>query len=665
MDQRNEGDGLSAPRNLLLVTLLSFQHRLSTIVQRSRVDLRQYIQHNVLDRYADLLGDMRDLAEAVNSDAESKLEVPGFQLQSFDDKAFIGQLLQDRSSATQDVPVTVRTMHEASFQSLTEKPFEEVVPVSVSLRRIVDYLTEIEFIGPLQEEMTRLPSLFERADAVAQDVLHLTTFRLNDPDREYDHVSYREQVGLVLKHGIDRLTEEYEQLLSTINELDPFIETRLQVAIEQLNAYNVTRSDGDLQRYVRGHKSREVLSRFKSARARLRALLSNRLVRLLYQRSEGLLYARRLQDIHATGSASADEGLSLLEASAPREEVLKNLPFFYRQLFVGTPTLSKDLWVGWEEEKTQAKRALVRYRQGFKGGLLVVGEPFSGKTSLSHLIASTHFEEEHIYHLNPPRGGSIEVSELEDRMQDTLGLTGSADECFGRLAHGSVIVLNSVDQWWERSENGCAVIDEMMKWIDRFSDRCFFILNINTFPYRFIKKIRDLEDLFLGIISCAPSNAEELKQIILLRHRSTGLKFDLKGKPEELLSEWEIARLFTAFFDYTRGNVGVALYAWISNITKATRESVFIKKPETPRVDILDRLKLIQMTLLLQFVLHATLTMDRLLRITNLPQPNLQREVNALKRSGLVIEHSDGVLEMNAFLAPHLIQALSDRRMLP
>jgi len=165
---------------------------------------------------------------------------------------------------------------------------------------------------------------------------------------------------------------------------------------------------------------------------------------------------------------------------------------------------------------------------------------------------------------------------------------------------------------------------------------CFFIINVNIHSFRFMNKMQSIDSYFLNIIDVEPFSAEELRDIILFRHRSTALKFELKGSIEDELSPWGQARLFARYFNYSRGNVGVALQAWISNITKFEDGKLTIKKPAFRHAPELKFLNPDWMLLIVQFVLHRRLTIERLNRITKVNTTDLQKQVNTLIRAGVL-----------------------------
>ncbi|MEM1125278.1 MAG: hypothetical protein AAGI71_01410 [Bacteroidota bacterium] len=660
IDAWSENQALLLNRAYLDLRLLAFKQRMATIVHRSETELVVQLQA-LTERFA-------ELDEHLLAVATSEPQAPPARLAAFDaglrvdGPRVVEQLSTDLHEAMANLPETVRTLSEEAVQRLGETPFEELSAVTVSLQRVVEYLVDMEFLTPLRAEVAEWPGQTGRARAVAQEVFRLATFQLYDTQGDGTGPPLDDPAteASLVAHGRARLADEQGRLNQLLADLQPFVRARLRVTFNQFSAYAVTRTEGPMQQYVRGHTGRVVRSQARDALARAGKAMSDQVVQLLYRRSEGVLYARQLQDALDVQTA-AEVGLQVREAMAPRPEVLKALPFYYRQLFLGTPPLTDDLCVGWEDELGEVRRALTQHRRGFRGGLLIVGERLAGKTSLAQAIARTHFKPHAVFTVQPPPGGSTSPDVLLQRLQHATGLAEPPETLFDHLPASSVVIVDRLEQWWARTADGHAALKVLLEWIDRYGDRCLFLFTANLHAYRLMDRLYDLQGHFLSVVACAPAHAEQLKEIVLQRHQTTGLAFTLDGTPEASLSAWKRAQLFTAFFDYARGNVGVALHAWIAHIERATRTELTLRWPTPPDADVLRRLPPLQQALLVHFVLHGPLTRPRLGETTTLDPNALDDALRDLIRAGIVDKSDRELYSINVFLQPHVTHLFTQK----
>ncbi len=659
-----ENQRLVMTRATLGIQLIAFQMRLRTITQRYQEKVALTLQNTLARPVRDMEKEVEAALASLHVDATKRAR-PAFSWpETFDLDTIHGQFVSDVRAAVEELPETVRTLPEKAVQPLLDRPLEEVEVITVSFRRVVDYVVEMELLGPIHDELAGWAGKAQRLFSIAQDVLRLVSFHVDEDTGGPDIAGTDDAVHPLLEKGLERLRTQLAQLDAESEDLGALISARLDTAVQQLNPYTVTRTEGDLQRYVRGHTGRQIQSRFRATWVRARRVVRDGLVRLLYSRSEGVLFARQLQEADPYLGAAAHEGLRLVDAVSPNATVMRALPLYYRQLFLDLPNITQEFWVGAESQIERAHQAVDRWTRGKHGGLLVLGDAYAGKSALCQLVAQTHFKREAIFQLFPVPGGSSDPAVLERELKHLLGIAGSLEEGFAQLPSHSVLILNDLERWWERSPDGTAALAMIASLMERHGRHCFFLINANLHAFKLIDRIYPVSSLFLDIITRAPSNAEQIKNVIMLRHRSAGMTFTLDGEPEDHVSAWTIARLFTSLFDYARGNVGAALQGWIVAISRVGSEGLTVEPLIPPDVSVVDTLSPIQKAIIVHLLLHGTLTGVRMRRISGLDEALLRHEIQSLLRLGWVCERENGVLAIDRFLLPHLTHACVERRLI-
>ena len=401
-----------------------------------------------------------------------------------------------------------------------------------------------------------------------------------------------------------------------------------------------------------------------------------------------------------------DELLTIIENVSPDLQVLDKLPFYYRQLFLGKQNIDRAFWTGRGVILLESRKAIERFRQGLArqdslstGGLLILGEQNSGKTYLSQYIAGKHFNKRKIYQINPPEGGSIDIQVFAKVLQGVINdheetEPGAKPRTLKDVEKDSVFIFNDIELWWERSRDGLVVIEQMLKVINQYGGKLFFIFNGNIHSFRYINRLINFSDSFQKMLECEPFSAEELKDIMLFRHKSTGIKYRLRNKREDDISGWRQARLFSKHFNYSKGNVGVALNAWISNIHSVNLSDkgaelsvskgtglVQIREPKIPNLDRLRHMNPDWLLFIIQFILHKKMTVQKLQRVSHLPAETVVSQLNLLLRAGVIVvcssvrkqvqntedeseQPEEVVYELNQFLRPHLVNDLVERGVL-
>jgi hypothetical protein len=437
----------------------------------------------------------------------------------------------------------------------------------------------------------------------------------------------------------------------------------LNEAFEPLYSHKIIDSVEEFSSFVREYQSKKVMSRFESQGIRIKDYFKRKSARLLYSRSEGVLLARQLME-NKTLRSPSENILDFVDEVSPKQNVMEKLPHYYKNLFSGRSSISEDFWVSREHEEAMFSKAVKRFQSGIRGGVMILGERNSGKTAFCRYAAKQHFPDGRIHHIFPLPAGSTAVEMFEDSIRKLTGLSGNLNEIFEALPYGTVVIIHDLELWWERSPDGYNVISKVIELINDFSDKCLFVVNMNSFAYKIINDLIKIEDSFISIISSMPFDSGEIKEMIIRRHHSSGINFNYHKKNDENISEFKLAGLFNKYFDSTKGNPGVALNRWLTNIQKISGEVIHIASPRIPKMEVLENLDDDWQVILIQLIIHKRLSIEKLTKILDMEILEVEEMVTSLKRTGLIVEKSNLIYMINIYAEPYLVQIFKRRGLL-
>jgi hypothetical protein len=648
------------------IHLMYLQHRIVNITHKCINEFQSEVDTHILNPLRELESIPQSLTgNTMDGFTERFQAILGSQ-QGIDSYAIIKDLDDQLRIAIQRLPETVEIIDEESFQHIDTIQYEGTEAVSINLGRLVNYTLESELIDPLHKHFLNIQPQLVASRNVAFEVVRLLQFNQESSENSIGEgdIGSQETLTDIVGNIRTRVAKERSKVERILEQVTVLVTERVHSTFGKLNPYLISRSEWIVDQNRKGKESRRLFAAGKGTYQRFTNNIYDSFVTLLYRRSEGVLLARKLSGVTVVKDTSVDTMLSLVDNVSPNPEVLTALPYYYRRLFTGKQRMVSEFRVGQQEEMKQAATVIRRYRQGFRGGMLVLGEPDSGKTALCRNITSTHFDESNVINLFAPEDGCIDVGRFSALLAGALHSEGDYEQMFLTVPSGSAIVFHDLELWWERGRNGFAVIDEIIRLIDHFSDKCLFIVNCSTHSFRFINRVKSIDKAFVGIVHCEPFDAKELQDAILLRHRTTGLKFEFGRQEEDQISSYALAKLFTKYFDYSAGNIGIALQAWICSIEKYQEEILTIRSPRRPATAILNQLQGEWNVWLQQFVLHKLLTVERLARIFREDESHISAKVNEMKRSGLLVESNTGILRINPYLRPFIIQKFVETKML-
>ena len=639
------------------------QTRLSSEVRNACKSLERGIEDGVRSGCADLRRALERFRNAWSvGEGKADLDVDSVDA-SFDSTHIVDDLHEALKTATADVPETIQVMREASLQALASDPFHEVEVATVGLRRHLQFLIDGELVGPIQEILAEVPRAEQRARSVGQDITRLITFTVTDSEGA-DLEQVQQSLEPVIVSGFDRIDAELERLATLSTSLQNRILEQLDHVLDLMSSLAIVGTAEAFEAHGRRLAAAD-LSGLGRISERVATEVRNALVTLAYRRSAGVLLARRVALEEDANESAADGVLALVDDCIPSPEVIEKLPFYYVQLYSGQSALHSAFWVGREPELSRIRRGVHNYERGFHGAVVVTGDPGSGKTALCEVAIERFLPGRPVYRITPPPGGSCDPDVFRATLESQLNGRGSVEDLFEGLPEGSVVLLHNAEMWWERSVRGLVVLDQITELIERFGDRSLFFVEMGRSAYRFLARYSTFGAGALVRAECGPVDAEVLKEMVTVRHNSTGMRFALDGKLEGEVSGWALAQLFTAYFDHSDGNVGAALHAWLAHIQQVDGDTLTLVAPRAPVDDALDALEMAWVAVLVQVVLHKELTMERLLRVSGLSRVRLTREIAALRRTGLLADVRRDIIELEP-RAQHLVmRSLHRRGLLP
>jgi len=542
-------------------------------------------------------------------------------------------------------------------QSVGDDKEETEIPVT----RLVGRILESRMISPLHEFLVSGNESLRNLGFRIKDIVNLARFSFQNIDAEAP--DRPRTVEGILRDTIESIRLEEDTVDNFKSSLREEMDRLLSDAFEPLAPEKIEKSSGEMAEILREYAGQKVLSTFGNWRDMGIRSLERYIIRILYSKSEGLLLARRLKKI-GTENSGNETVLDLVHSVTPERKALQALPRFYSNLFSSRSSIGTEFFVERDEDEAWINQAVDHYMDGYKGGILVLGERNAGKTTFCKHIAGKLFPKNNVIHIFAPNEGSRRVEDLERIVEQTTGYRGTIREIAAALPYETVLVIHDLELWFEQHKDGTQVIRTLAELMDEFSDKILFIVNTSPHAFDLIHSLEPIHQKFISTLRLSPFSTEELKNMILSRHRSSGMQFRWNGRDEKNLSQLRLASLFDSHFTYSEGNPGTALNAWLHNIRRLSGNVVEISAPETPNLNVLRQLDDDRLVLLSIFALHKRLTIEQLGRITGLEAPAVERMIRSLRRCGLIEERGRGVLVINMFLEPFIIKVLSEKQIL-
>jgi amino acid transporter len=655
---------LFANKSLLEFILISLKHRLNIKLRKQVDELTRWTNGKLLETTKDIKTVLRDLKTSQKLPDTSNIHLKIGNLKDSGMQERFEVLFKDINEIINDLPEKIEVNNDLFFTELEKGNFPESDIRQIDIRHKAQFYIGTELISNARTSMEVLSESLKEIATRLGDKLRLASFNIENlliqsEANEANRIS-EELKDKLVEDLLQEIAGEEHKIQTILNGFDQDLNKYLNSSLEPLHQLVFTKASDSKSSRIRSKSSAHFKIIGKTSK-QVKSFVNRQIVRLLYSKSEGIMLAQKLTNFEKEYRISNQSIQEMLVGLSGQKKVLKDLPFYYTSLFSGSTTISKDLWVDRTHEQSEAETIISRFKSGYSGALLITGNRNTGKTTLSKYIAKAYLPKYEISLIKPLKGGSIKREEFEIALQKGLNTDSDPFQFLSSSPAQRVIIINDLELWWERHEGGLDVIASIVNLIESYSSKIFFIVNCNTLSYQLINRITNLDPNFMGNIECKPFDARELKELVFKRHRTGGLKIQLKGKTEESLTEWNYAQLFNNYFNLSSGNPGYTLQSWLSNITNVAGKSVYIKHPVSPNLSHLNGVSNELWLVILQMILHRRCTIERLARVLRQSESQTKSLITEMQRAGLVEERFPNTYAVNALLEPHLLKKMEEK----
>lgn len=293
------------------------------------------------------------------------------------------------------------------------------------------------------------------------------------------------------------------------------------------------------------------------------------------------------------------------------DKIYEQIPFYYRQLFVGRQAANVD---SLRHRELELERALniMTPKHGQGSNLIVLGTRLSGKSFFAESLAK-EISNGKVVKINPPVNGSTSIIDLKRTLKKLSGINDSGTSVFKSAEAGTIFLFEDIELWWSREDTQNRAIKHLVDLVNKEEHKGKIILTCNPYAFKIMENQGLLNDLTLPRMSMLPMDRTALKDVLLERHAAGGLTLSLKGKGEDALSKKELRKLIDRHHENAAGVIGIALYQWLNNIDAYQEEKISISIPVVlPFPKVVDKEWLV---LIGQFIIHKHLDAQRVQKL--------------------------------------------------
>ena len=524
---------------------------------------------------------------------------------------------------------TIQLISSEAYNDFQLCQDENVKTIDVPLSSIQSYIVRENYLTPLQAAIEAIESSFNKNAEEIFNFSNLLKHILNEEG--IDNTSEYFESSEEFSKTVETLITNLEKTERTFNFT---LGIQIHNTLQALNARTIIESIDSYSSISSKTEKQSKLQKWISLSKHSISAKYNNIYSFVVKRKrdvDTIRFAEKnrqyLNNIELT-----NDFIGHLEFQSGIEE---NLSFYYKKLFTGSHfgILNEDYNKG---ELMSVMNAKQRIDKGISGAIMISGESSSGKSYFIESITSTLFNVEKVY-ISPNVVQNYNRSDLNIALQSIFNTSGSAREIIKKQKRKTIFIFDDLEQWWLKEPGSFEAINYLFELIEEFGGYHYFILSTNIYSYDLLRKLSSVNEYLLSTVIISPIRKEELKGILLDRHKTAGAEIWLNTN---LVDETKkIDAIVNAIHSKSNGNIGVALNLWINSIQKNEEGLLYIGKPADiifPEID-----NPYWKIVLYHFVLHKYLTKIELETLLHQPQW-LEKTLNELLKSSIVYQKTNG-----------------------
>nr|WP_321452950.1 amino acid permease [uncultured Carboxylicivirga sp.] len=653
----NWNSGMLLLNNIFYVDILILTKKIvfNNVISKGIKRITKELSDSFFSKQKVLISNLEESVKNLQNESE-----PVVYKDIFNIKSQLNESYQKITSLMSDLPEEV-ILPENLYKNSELISFNDYSQITVNLSQSADYYVDVLFYEPLYRDVEDLESAVKHAVIESGEVNSMLIFHQNNFRNETTGEFTNSTDVKLFDKFLNIITNENAKVNSVLDRIEHNTKNYISDAFSRLFCHSIQNSGKNLRVEEREQKSKRFTNKISVLSKQFIKQFNNSLIFVLNSTSSGIILSKKYLEEVNEETAQPKELLDLIYSLLPDSKIYNSVPVFYRNLMSSGSKINDEFWVSRPNEMKTIKQALNRHRKGFGGAVFITGVHGAGKTSLVRYSVNHLFKPQNIIWINSPVIGSTDVNSfLNELKKNATGFDGFND-IFTNLPYNSVIVINDLELWWERRSGGGEVIEQIIELIRLYGHKVFFMINCNTFSYNLMKQVYPLSECNLATISCSPFNSKELQQMILQRHKSSGISLSYKGKEEENISQLTYSLLFNRYFHLSKGIPGIAINFWKANIRKVKEDRITIDKPDNVNHRVLYQLSNDWLIVLSILIHHKNIDVDKLVRISGMTKEEADKILHVMENSGLIVEKSRNVFTIGRIVEPFITEVCRNK----
>ncbi len=654
----------------LELTISSFDAKLHEIVNKANTNLYNKINSDFIETLENKIKYLGTFKEGFKEDIDQKFDYDQIQSPSDDFKYYIkdisDNMFNDVKSAIEIFPEKIEVFHSDDYNNFDSIQFKTIRKNIISASKKIDFITQGELIEPLENHLSLLPEKLYKSINVTQQALKEIAFNLEEEidNRDKDMKSYQENILSQINNQKNIIDSEKKKLEKVRNQTKNHIKELYSSLANKISFNTFITAGKDYKIYIKQQDKKVKTGLSEKYSEAIRNYTNKIADKYWHSQQKDLPLLPDPQSLAIQKKTDISKIRDFVDSVSVDNKILEKIPYYYKQLFLRKQYYLNEFWSGRDDELNQFNKAIERHNKGIDGAIIVCGNQNQGKTFFVNYAVKKFMKDHEVINITPPQQSTTDWKLFKSKLEKATNIRGSVYTIFRYLHEKSILFIDNAELWWQRSDNGLEVLDNLIEIIENYSKKILIILGFDTNTYNFINRIKNIDQYFIQKVELNPLSEVELRDIIQKRHNSGNIDVRIVNQPDKPISIWKWSAMSSTYSTISRGNPGSALYSWISNLVGYSDNTLIANKPQIHDHLILGYLPDEWNIVLLQILLHRRISGNRLSEILTNNNSEINSTLNSIKRAGLIIERYYNIYEINFTVYTYLIDIFKQKEII-
>jgi hypothetical protein len=358
------------------------------------------------------------------------------------------------------------------------------------------------------------------------------------------------------------------------------------------------------------------------------------------------------------------------------ENRIERLPFIYQKLFHLQALNDNQFFTNRINEIRLLKSEYELWQNGQPTSIAIIGERGSGLTTFMNYAENQIFKDISVIRIifRKPENSEKNILRMVNMAFNLPAQTSwsSLEEKVNEEKTIRICLVENLQFMYLKTVSGFEGIEKFLQFLSKTKHKIFWLATCTLYSWQFLEKAIGLNSYFHRLLKLHKISPEELKSIILRRHRASGyhLEFESSSKPflkkkgRTKDSNPQQAILEDTFFkklhNIAGGNITTAILIWLRSIKEFSQEKIVLTALFEFDFSILDQLPHEKLLTLGAVLHHEKLSPESHAVIFNHNFEKSRLMLENLETDGLLMRNGDG-FQIHPFIYRPLVHSLDKK----